>query len=56
MTSELAQARPSRSQRCYRGWDHDQISFRCHAGSGFDTRPIWPWRSFSSGRAKRDRS
>ncbi len=23
MTSELAQARPSRSQRCYRGWDQD---------------------------------
>ena len=40
MTSELAQARPSRSQRCYRGWDHDQIGLQCHAGSGFNTRPI----------------
>ncbi len=26
MTSGLAQARPSRSQRCYRGWDQDHIS------------------------------
>ena len=26
MTSGLAQARPSRSQRCYRGWDQDRIS------------------------------
>ena len=32
MTSGLAQARPSRSQRCYRGWDQDQISFWCDAG------------------------
>ena len=41
MTSELAQARPPRSQRCYRGWDQDQISFWCDAGSGFGTEPIW---------------
>ena len=27
VTGGLAQARPSRSQRCYRGWDQDQISF-----------------------------
>ena len=40
MTSELAQARPSRSQRCYRGWDQDLISAWCYAGSGFSTRPI----------------
>ncbi len=37
MTSELAQARPSRSQRCYRGWDQDQISVWRDAGSGFNT-------------------
>jgi hypothetical protein len=37
MTSELAQARPSRSQRCYRVWDQDQISVWCDAGSGFST-------------------
>ena len=40
MTSGLAQARPSRSQRCYRGWDQVQISAWCDAGSGFNTRPI----------------
>jgi len=37
MTSELAQARPSRSQRCYRGWDQDQISVWRDAGSGINT-------------------
>jgi hypothetical protein len=26
MTGKLAQARPSRSQRCYRVWGHDQTS------------------------------
>ena len=26
ITNGLAQARPSRSQRCYRGWDQDHIS------------------------------
>ncbi len=40
MTSELAQARPSRSQRCYRCWDQDLISTWCYAGSGFCTKPI----------------
>ena len=40
MTSGLAQARSSRSQRCYRGWDQDQLSAWCDAGSGFSTRPI----------------
>ena len=40
MTSGLAQARSSRSQRCYRGWDQDQLSTWCDAGSGFSTRPI----------------
>ena len=32
------QARPSRSQRCYRGWDQDQLSAWCDAGSGFSTQ------------------
>ena len=40
MTSELAQARPSRSQRGYRDWDQDQLSTWCDAGSGFSTKPI----------------
>ena len=49
MTSGLAQARPSRSQRCYRGWDQDQSAAWCDAGSGFGTRPTRPWRPLSSG-------
>jgi hypothetical protein len=37
MTGRLAQAGPSRSQRCYRDWDQDLISAWCDTGSGFNT-------------------
>ena len=40
VTSGLAQARSSSSQRCYRDWDQDLISDWCDTGSGFNTRPI----------------
>ena len=40
MTSGLAQARSSSSQRCYRDWDQDLISAWCDTGSGFNTSPI----------------
>ena len=40
MTGGIAQARPSRSQRCYRGWDQDPDRHWRDAGSGFTPGPI----------------
>jgi len=41
MTGRLAQARPSRSQRCYRGWDQNLSAAWRDAGSGFGA-PVRP--------------
>jgi len=55
MAGEPAQARPSRSQRCYRGWEPGSDP-QCDAGSTSTPRQSDLGDPLASGRTERKRS